>query len=313
MFQAGAGHLAMNFNQTGLLTQGSLTSGLKRPPEISVLRERAEQTIKNIAKSQNVSPGVIVHKVLSQSIPELQSYVQARGENPSDNLVKLAIQAALLRSTEVGTVSKALDISDVDALQVVEKAEQEHVEDNTAETSSILSPDTAAALSLLMYRIAKRFKQRGGSGALKDFVYTTKNAAQVDNFNNVSCAYLADCFTGVNNSTGGGGLFYYPEQEQEVTGGVTQTDPEKGSFWSDLFGGIDNVVDAITKVSGAINTTVGNVKNTSGGIIDSITDIGGTVGAKSIDQYLRENWLKIVGVLVAIILLTIIFIRATRK
>jgi hypothetical protein len=97
-----------------------------------------------------------------------------------------------------------------------------------------------------------------------------------------------------------------------VTGTTTSTE-DKSSFWDNLFKGIDNVVDGITKVAGAVNTTVGNVQNTSGGILDQITNIGGTVGAKSIDQYLKENWLKVVGIIMVLIIFTIVIIRAGRK
>lgn len=316
MFVANTGQMAINFNEEGINSSGSLTKSLRRPSEMTAKRQRAEATIVGISKKANEPLGITIAKVLSQSIPELQSFVQARGEAPSPNPTKLAIQAALLRATEIGVVSKSIDTDDEDALKLIEDSEQQHVEDNTGENSSILSPDTAAALSLLVYRIANRLKRNIGTGAMSDFVVAMKKAAGADNFDGVSCCYIADCFTGkVNSATGGGMIFYTPEQEQAVTGGVTQTDPDSGggSFWDNLFGNIDNIVDGITKVTSAVNTTVGNVKNTSGGILDQINNIGGGIGAASIDQYLKENWLKIVGVIIALIIITIIIARVAKR
>lgn len=315
MFVANTGSLAMRFNEEGVNSSGSLTKALRTPPQFTKDRQRAENTLIGIAKSKGEKLGVVVAKVLSSSIPELQSFVQARGEAPATNPAKLAIQAALLRATEIGLVAKSLGIDDDEALITLEDSEEQHVDDNTAETSGILSPDTAAALSFLVYRISERFKNNGGSGSMQDFVATMKNATNASTFDNVSCRYVADAFDGMpDNATGGGMIFYTPEQEQQVTGTTTDPDADSGgSWWDNLFGNIDKVVDGITKVTGAINTTVGNVKNTSGSIIDQLTNIGGEVGSKSIDQYLKDNWLKVVVVLAALITFTILLARAVKR
>jgi hypothetical protein len=259
------------------------------------------RTIIDISNSSGQALGIVIAKVLSQSIPELQSFVQARGEAPSASSTKLAIQAALLRATEIGTVAKSIDTDDQDALSIIEESEQQHVEDNTGENSSILSPDTAGALSLLVQRISQRMKKNVGSGAMTDFVKAMKTYSDVDNFDKISCKNVANAATGMVDEID------YVEAAEEINSGGG------GSFWDNLFDGIDKVVDTITKVTGAINTTVGNVRGTTGGIMDEITNIGGAVGASSIDQYLKENWLKIVGVIVALIVLTIIIARVSRK
>jgi hypothetical protein len=313
MFIANTGLMARRFAENSLNQHGTLTSPLRRPPENSILRERAEKSIVKIAKANGIGLGEEIHKILSQSVDELSSYVQAHGEAPNSDVRQLAIQAALIRATEIGTLARALDITDDEALQALEESEQEHQEDNSAETSYIMSPSTAGAVQLLVRRVGTRFKAKGGSGSMADFVVSTKKASNSGNFEDVNLGFVANKFSGarVNNSTGGF-IFYDPEQEQEVTGTTTSTE-DKSSFWDNLFKGIDNVVDGITKVAGAVNTTVGNVQNTSGGILDQITNIGGTVGAKSIDQYLKENWLKVVGIIMVLIIFTIVIIRAGRK
>ncbi len=314
MFTANTGMIASRFLENGIASYGTLTSALKRPPERSNDRRRAEQSILRLAQAEGISVGQMIHKILSQSVPELNSYVQFHGEAPSSDIRKLAIQAAMLRAHEIGTLSKALDITDEQAQDILAESEQEHTEDNDAETSYILSPDTEAAICLLVYRVAERFKHNGGTGQLRDFVTTVKRATNAGDFDSVSMGWVVNNFSGggVNNAAGSG-IIYTPAQEQETTGGVTQVDAPKSSWWDNLFSGIDKVVDGITKVSGAVQTTVGNVKQTSGSIIDQLTNIGGEVGSKSIDNYLKENWLKIVGIVVVLIIFTILVIRVGRK
>lgn len=300
MFIANTGTAAMRFNETGINSSGSLTKGLHQPPYMSEAREAAVNEILEAAKTENVPVGVIIHKVLSQSIPELNSFVQARGEVPSDDLRKLAAQAALLRASEIGMTAKILDTDDTDALHKIEESEQEHVEDNSGESRSILSPSTSAAIFLLVNRIKQRHKANGRSGNLKDFSIDAKKSTGANTFSAVSYGAIA------NNATGDEYLDEFEENYGPIESGG-------GSFWDNLFGNIDKIVDGITKTSGAINTTVGNVKNTTGGILDQITNIGGTVGSKSIEQYLAGNWWKILIAIVVLIIITIGIVRATRN
>lgn len=312
----------MLFNEEGVNTSGSLTKSIRRPNEMTAGRLRSVATIIGMAKTKGEPVGVTVGKVLSGSaIPELQSFVQARGEAPNTDPQKLAIQAALIRATEIGMVAKTLDTDDNDAYSIIEDSEQQHVDDNSGADAGILSPGTAAGIALLVGRISDRYKQNGGSGNLCDFVYSVKKATNVDSFDKVN-------YGGVANNATGDLLFYTPDQEQSVTGTTTPVDngptattgSSGGSFWDNLFNNIDKVVDGVTKVSGAINTatnsvntTVGNIQSTSGGILDQVNQIGGGIGAASIDQYLKANWLKVVGVILALIVITIILIRVGRK
>lgn len=290
----------MSFNEEGINSSGSLTKSLRQPPQLSAARERAQAQILTEAKSRKQPVGVIISKIFSQSVPELQSFVQARGETPSTDLRKLALQAALLRATEIGTAAKMLDTDDNDALYKLEESEEQAVDDNEVTSSSILSPDTAAALTLLVERISQRHKANGRTGDLKDFVVDVKNASGVSNFDDVNCGQY------VNNADG-------DEYLQEYEDNYGPVDSGGNSFWDNLFGNIDKVVDGITKVTGAVNTTVGNVQNTYGGILGQATDIGGTIGAKSIQQYLAANWLKVVVVIAIFIIFTILLVRATSR
>jgi len=318
---ANTGSMAMAFNEEGINSAGSLTKALKKPSEMSAARARAAKTILSLAKKKGEDVGITIAKVLSQSMPELCSYVQARGEAPSTDPNKLAIQAALLRSQEIGLVSKAIDTTDQDALQMLEDSEQEHVEDNTGENSSILSSDTAGALSLLVGQISKRFKRNGGSGEMKDWAAALKKYSGADGFTGVSARNLVNNAGDVDFSS-----IFMPTSQSDASDQAATVDANGntisdsgGSFWNNLFDGINTVVDAVTKVSGAvqtatgaINTTVGNVSNTAGGILDQVTNIGGQIGSQSIADYMQKNWLTILGIVIALIILTVIIVRVSK-
>lgn len=311
MFVANDGSVAALYNEEGITSSGSLVRSLRKPGALSEKRKIQESAIIGISEQTNTPIGIVVNKVLSESIPELQNYVLARGESPAKDLPSLAVQSALLRASEIALTAKAIDTTNQDALEIIENAEQQHVEDNSGEANTILAPDTAAALNMLVYRIASRYKERGGSGWLPDFVTDMKAASGASNFDTLS-------YRSVANNADDGFIFYTPDQEQEVTGGVTQvpngpTASSGSDFWTNLFGSIDKIVDGITKVTTAVNTTTGNVQSASGGILGAVTNVGSDIGAASIQKYVADNWLKIVGVILAIILITILVTRVGRR
>lgn len=309
--------MAIAFNEEGVTTSGSLTKSLRDPSDMSQARAKAAATIIAMASQKKEPVGITVAKVLSQSIPELQSYVQARGESPVKNPSDLAIQAALLRATEIGTVSKAVDTTDSDALSMIEDSEQQHIEDNTGATSGILSPQAAGAITLLVQRISDQFKRNGGSGNMKDWVIAVKKHSGVNNFSEVNNGGLL-----VNNAGDVDyGSIFLPtdssdssDQSSVLYGDAANSNTSGGSnFWDNLFTGIDNVVNAVQKVSGAINTTVGNVNQTAGGIIGQVTDIGGQAGSKAISDYVNKNIWVILAIVAFLIILIVMLSRASSR
>jgi hypothetical protein len=302
---ANNGNMTISFAEEGINTNGTKTRGMRLPSPRTDKRIRAENTIMKMSKETGQKVGVIISKVIGGSIPELRDYVQGQGEIPADNPTTLAVQAALLRAMEVATVSKAIDTTDADAMEIIESAENDAVQDNTPESSKILPADAQAAVSLMLYRIADRHRKRGGSGSIVDFVNDLRRSKKADGFD-FGCGEVAD------NATGGGGIVYMPEQEENPYTTTTEGG-SGGSFWDDLFGTIDKVVDGIGKVTGSINTTVGQIGTTTGGIIDQAKDIGSDIGADSISKFLADNWLKILLGVVGAVLLIIILSRAVSK
>jgi hypothetical protein len=303
---ANNGNMTISFAEEGINTNGTKTRAMRLPSPRTDKRINAEATIISLAKQSGQPAGKIVSKVVAGSVPELREYVQGQGEVPADSPTTLAVQAALLRALEVATVAKAVDTTDADAMEIIESAENDAVQDNTPESSKILPPDAQAAISLLLYRIADRHRKRGGSGLITDFVNDLRKSKKADGFD-FGCGEVAD------NATGGGGIVYMPEQEDNPYTTTTGTDSGGNSFWDDLFGTIDKVVDGIGKVTTAVGGTVDKVSTTSGGILDKVKNIGSDVGADSIGKYMAENWWKILLGIIAAVLLIILIARAAKR
>lgn len=302
-FVANNGNMTIAFAEEGINSNGTKTRAMRLPSSRTNARVRAESTIMQLAKSSKQPVGKVIAKIVFASVPELREYVQGQGEIPAENPTTLAVQAALLRAMEVAVVSRALDTPDADAMEIIESAENDAVGDNTPESQKILPPDSQAAVTLMLYRIAARHRKRGGSGSIADFVNDLRRSKKADNFD-FGCGEVAD------NATGSGTI-YTTEQENNPYSTTTENS-NSGSFWDNIFDNIDKVVDGIGKVTGAIDTTVGNVGNTTGGIIDKVKDIGSDIGADSMGKFFAENWIKILLGVVGAVLLIIIISRGIK-
>jgi hypothetical protein len=293
---ANNGNMTVSFAEEGINSNGTKTRSMRLPSPRTNNRIRSESTIISLAKQSGQPVGKIISKIAASSIPELREYVQGQGEIPADNPGTLAVQATLLRALEIATVSKAVDTTDADAMEIIESAENDAVQDNTPESSKILPPDAQAAITLMLYRIADRHRKKGGSGSIVDFVNDLRRSKKADGFD-FGCGEVAD------NATGSG-LIYLPEQD------AANNDSEaKGTFWDDLFGTIDKVVDGIGKVTGSINDTISQ----GGGIIDQVKDIGSDIGADSFSKYMAANWWKLLAGIVGAVLLIILITRAAKR
>lgn len=287
------GGVALTFIEGGISSNGTKTPAMREPSYITVKRTNAEKAIIQIAKSKDQPIGVVISKIISQSIPQLQKYVQARGEVPEKNMYALAVQAALLRAVEIATVAQAVDRPDSDAMEIIESAESQAVYENDPDTQAILSPDVAGAIAFMLYRIADRYRKNGGSGSLVDFANSLRRSVKADSFDKVCCADYAT----------GNVLIYTPEQDAGTT------EEKDGSFWDDMFKIVDKVVDGIGKVKDAI----GDATQQTGGIVDQIKNIGSDIGGDSIGKFLAKNWWQILLGILVLVLLIIFIARATRK
>jgi len=308
MFVANTGSLAMHYNEEGINTHGSLTKSIRRPNEMTSGRLRAVATIVGMADTKSQPIGVVVGKVLLQAIPELQSFVQARGEAPASDPVKLALQAALIRATEIGMVAKTLDTDDDDAYMIIEDSEQQHVDDNTGDSTSVLSPGTAAGIALLVGRLSDTFKKLGGSGSLSDFTNAVKKKANVDSFDKVNYGGLA------NNLTDDEIQQYYAgvlNGSVPAPASTPSSSSSGGSFWDNLFNHMDTIVNGVMSGTAIYDKVAGT--NVSGTILDNVNQIGGGIGASTAEQYLSRNWWKVALFVLAFIIITILLLRASRK
>lgn len=316
MFIANNGEMTVSFAEDGITTTGTVTKSPLNPNALTTQRQQEEKNIVDYATATGQEVGTVIHKLLHNNIAQLQSYVQSRGEVPAKSSSMLAIQAALLRAMEIGAVAKAIDTSDDDALKIIESAEYQAVFDNTLDADQVMNPDTSAAVDLLVARMASKHKSLGGSGSMRDVSASLKSASGASTFDGVNCGFLAH----TASSFGGNGaddsddwLSYY---QSLMSGGTTTTttttgttSTSSGSFWDNLFNTIDKVTTGITKVGEVVTSATG----ATGGILDSVKDVGSDIGSDSISKYIAENWWKWMLAVLALIILTIILIRATRK
>lgn len=117
------------------------------PSAVTNARIAAQQQIAAMASNA----GMTLDQALTMLCkdPDTQAkfiyYVRSAKESPFLHPMKLAAQAALLRFQDIATVSKALNISDAQALLQIEASETEALQYNNPD-AGILTPDIAAIL-----------------------------------------------------------------------------------------------------------------------------------------------------------------------
>ena len=209
----------------------------KAKSKVTIKREQGVNTIKKIAEAEDLSPITVAERVLSQSIPELSSYVQGKGIVPSDDYSKLALQAALLRMVDIGQTARILKKSDKDALLELEEAETDSFVSGQSENDNVLSPTVQASLLILTDKIRKGTKKK----TVTDFV---RNLPSNYNINNLL-------------------------QNDAFTGGSTGTTANNGG--SDVQGWINTAIDLYNVIFGKKS---GGSDPLGGAVTDYGSDIG---------------------------------------
>lgn len=142
----------------------------------SKVRMKAVAAIGDFARLSGISVDKVVTGVLKNSAIELKYYVQSEGEVAAKNWYNLAIQAALMRASEIAFISGALNISDSEAIAELEASEQEVIEAGNPEGKQILTPETDAAILVVIDMLKGVFKKLTGSEKLPDFFAKYKSA-----------------------------------------------------------------------------------------------------------------------------------------
>lgn len=279
---------------------GSKTKG-KRPVLNSTLeRRKAEKTILKLAQENNIPISTVVTKILTESPNALRRYVVAHNETPEPTAIKLAVQAALIRANEIGTISKALDTDDNDSLLQIEGAEQEAVINSHPDAKNILPTDVQAALKLVLDRVSTQFAASKGSGKLKDFVLKMKQPNGFD-------LNIASVLNNPDNFDIG---YIDPNYGQQWIESNTTNPPDTTN---DIFSIFDKIVTGITKVTTGISGAATTVGDTVNGVLGGVSDTASDIGADSIRKAVTSYLPIIIGGLVAIVAIILIIVYASKR
>jgi len=304
----------------------------------TLVRKKAVAAIGDYARLSGLSLDKVVTGVLKNAAEELSYYVQSEGEVPAKNWYALAIQAALMRASEIAFISGSLGISDTEAIHELEASEQQVIEAGNPEGKQILTPETDAAILVVIDMLKGAFKKLTGSEKLPDFFAKYKNATgTTNNFGQTAPQFLYVEVGGQIGSPSEGGTregnISYPDYftgkryandvnnfidpndptaDASLSGGAytgnagTGSDVSVGTDWGSILSGISSVVNSVVN---GIHT----VGNTVTGTVDSVKDSVSDVGSDSLSKSIQENLPLIIGAIVLIFALIFLAIYAAKS
>jgi len=171
------GYLSEKFEQHSQHFTGNKTATAVPASKLTQLRTKAMQNIYDAAKAQNVPVDTIITGILTDADPEVTAYIVSEGETPITDPTAKQLQAVLLRANQIATVASTLDISDDEALEQIEGAEQQYVDNNTADASNVLPPLPAGAVSCALAYLSAGYKD--GNASMGDLLQSLKQTAAV--------------------------------------------------------------------------------------------------------------------------------------
>lgn len=287
--------------------EGAKTKAKRPGSKLLSASAREYNDLMKISTEHDLPITTVATKILMNSVPDLSQYVMSKGEPPSANPEKLALQAILLRADEIARVTRALDCDDADAIAEIMKAESDVVEINHPDSNHTLLPDTQACINIFLEEI------RNKTGNVNNFISQINRYGGFNNFNteNVLHGLFVPDHELIGSKSPGGsrmGNVSYPDNlfGAEDVGGQQA---EKKDFWSTL----NDIITGIGTTAGAVSGAVNDVKDASGGIIGAVKDLGGDVGSDAINKSIRKWAPYIIGGVVLIIVVIFIAIYANKR
>lgn len=292
------------------------------------MRQTVSQCMKQMvyyAKKDNTTVYDVAVKILSQSPDELDAYIRSKNEVPADTMNGKILQSALLRMEDISLIARASSIPENEALAHIEEAETEAIKLNTAERGKILTPSSQAALKVVYEELQNQVADSAGTrsfGESLDLIRKTM-ATPKDHLpakiitNNFSWKSVPDNFDfgGIfSTDTGGspapsptpnyGGIF-----SSDTSPGTTNNSGDTSSSIWDLIGRIATGAASVAKSVGSIG---GSVSQTAGNITGSLNNLGSNVATNALNNYVSQNWWKILLFVIFSVLVIILIARATK-
>jgi hypothetical protein len=331
MFTTNQGQLPTTFMESTATHAGTLSPHERKVSNLTRQRRKAESDISIIANRDNATFNEVITRVLSNSIPELTAYVHAHGESASQDPVKLAVQAILLRASEVADLAKMLTTTDEDALMQLEEAEQDAIDISHADSYHMLPADVQAAIKVAIDFMKSKRSKQGKSDKLPDILKDLKRATGASNsygINTVPFISVPDHEPIGSKSPGGSSLgnVSFPDYSNGWNGFATDdldvlagtqtgtagaTGGGGGGFdWSSVLGAINGI---ISSVGGIIDKG----KDAATGVIqqgqNAIQNAGGTFLGGALSTALKNNLPLILGGLGLFVLILIVVIYAVKS
>lgn len=313
---------------------GTRTKQPTQKSNVTIARENGMQEIYDLAKQKNLPVDYVVTQILKNSVPELDAYVQSKGESPLTDPTALALQAVLLRAQDVGIVANALDIPDEDALRVIEDNLQEEIDTNSSEVGNSPSIPAQAAIACALQFLSMESAAKGQPSTMDAAVKAihagaskwrkakkTSSANNDDSSNPLSS--LADygiTATGDPTTTAAVDETTMPLASissalASIPGGdtsnisVASSIPSIGTNASTIPQAGDSTSGtSIGGVLNAISSTLNSISNISNQIRATGNTLSGAVsgaGANSIQQYIQNNSGTITLLVIIIIIIIV--------
>lgn len=293
---------------------GTMTPGSKMKTRV----EKDCQELTTLAANAGTTEEEVAVSVLSTERDKLERYIQSKGEVPVSTMNGVIVQAALLRMEDICVIARSSNMSEDDALAHIMEAESEAISLNTAAKNAILPPSTQACLTLIYKNITDKVNVGTNSaGICSALDYIRKNSAtplnhdtpiMSDNFNYGGTVRMNNFDLGgvFSNDTGAvdPSVINSGVYSEDTSGEGTTNNPSDNS--SSVFTLINNIAKSATTVGGSITSTAAGLSNT-------LNTLGGGIGASAISQYLSQNWWKILGFIVLVVLIIIVMIHAAKN
>lgn len=307
------------YNSGALSTRGneggSIAKAMLKASPVTMQRVAAVKAIKADAVANGMTLNEYVTDLLtSQKAQEsLIYYIRNHYENTYTSPVKTAMQAALIRFSDIATVAKALNISDDEALIQCEAAEYQAIQNNMVD-AGILPIQLQAALVIVINELIQSAGSMNIASDTPELFAKMKHVAG-SNFDTSVSPILNIQYTGggANNADGTidlGSLLGINSTQVDTSGvyddGASDDDSGGGWDWDSIFGVINGALGVIKNASGTIGQVSGQVAggiNTVGGAVNNQVS---TIGGQSINKS-SLPWIIGGGILLIIVVIVIIY------
>lgn len=308
---------------------------------MTIARQNAMQQVYNLAKQKGISVDKVITTVLTNSIGNVRAYIQHMGETPVKDPVGQAVQAILLRASQIATTANSLGVSDGEALKTIEGVEQDAVTQNSPEKDNVLPVPIQGAIACALQYMHDQSGGKSMTTILKATHTLAKNPQLLaSNDDGLDMSMVNDPTdltdfssdgSGISDPVQTGAVDAGPDLSQTSVSSALASIPVSGTGIS-VAAGIPTIAGQASQaaqVGGGSDTTAGGVLNTITGIFNSITSAANSistaarsttgavgsvknalsgVGASSISQYVQNN-LPIIIILIVAIVLIIVYAR----